>query len=141
VNTRQHLEKMKGILSKIPPTSSAHELWKQRREVLVAEKMVELCQADGEIREHILNGEDFSVMDVENRLVGVAREIAGDSAMHHGIATELGRTFSTTQQRLLAYLMWRPFLTRNKRHRWKMASRLQILEMNRNRVPGESDRD
>ena len=48
----------------IPSTATRHERWKQTRELRIAEKMMEICQGDGELHMGtILNGDLFDVVD------------------------------------------------------------------------------
>src|ERR1700733_3415929 len=61
VRTRRYVARVRKVMDAIPTTASDHERWRQSHELRIAEKMVEICQGDGQLMETILNGGIFDV--------------------------------------------------------------------------------
>ena len=72
LRTRKYAASMRKKLEAIPSAATDHERWEQKRELRIAEKMVEICQGDGQLMETILNGEIFDAVDLEGTLTSVA---------------------------------------------------------------------
>jgi hypothetical protein len=128
VRTRKYAALMKKKLEALPPTATDHELWKQSHELRIAEKMVEICQGDGQLMETILTGEIFDAVDLERSLDFVAFAVCHQSEFFHGKASQLAFTFTLEQRRILAYLLWKPRLVDRKRQRMRMAAHFLLLE-------------
>ena len=119
---------MRKKLEAIPSTATDHERWEQKRELRIAEKMLEICQGDGQLMDTILNGEIFDVVDLEGALTSVADAVCHKRNFFHGIASQLALTFTPEQRRILAYLLWKPRLVDRKRGRKQMAAHFLLLE-------------
>jgi hypothetical protein len=127
MRTRRHAEMMRKRREAIPSTATAHERWEQTRELRIAEKMVEICQGDGQLMETILNG-DFNVVDLEESLSDLAYAVCHQRNFYHGSASQLALTFTPEQRRILAYHLWKPRLADRKRRRMQMATHFLHLE-------------
>jgi hypothetical protein len=88
-----------------------------RMELGCAQAKIELCQADGEALHSILNGDDESSQILEEYLSDVSRSLCSGSDLFGGLAGLLSEAFAVDQRKLLAYLIWKMMLVRNKRNR------------------------
>jgi hypothetical protein len=128
LRTRRHAAKMRREAQAIPGTATAHERWEQNLELRIAEKMVEMCQDDGQLMETILSDETFNVVDLEEALSNAAYAVCHQRDFFHGKATQLAWTFTPEQRRVLAYLLWKPKLADRKRRRAQIATAFLHLD-------------
>jgi hypothetical protein len=128
IRTRQNAAKMKSETEAISATGTDHQRWRQARELRIAEKMIEICQGDGEHMETILSGDLFDVVTLEKSLSEVAFSVCHQRNFYHGSATQLALTFTPDQRRILAYLLWKPELVDRKRRRMQMATSFLLME-------------
>jgi hypothetical protein len=128
LRTRRYAATVRKGTEAIPSRATDHERWKQTRELRIAERMVEICQGDGQRMETILNGDIFDVVDLEQSLSGVAYAVCHQRNFFHGKASQLALTFTPEQRRILAYLLSKPILADRKRRRMQMAARFLHLE-------------
>ena len=128
VRTKRYAARLREGAEAIPSLPTEHERRERTRESRIAEKMVEICQGDGEQMETILNGDIFDVVDLEQSLNYVAYAVCHRPNFFRGKASELAPTFAVEQRRILAYLLWKPVLVDRKRRRLQMAARFLLLE-------------
>jgi hypothetical protein len=140
VRTRRHAAKAKKETEATPTTATEHERWRQTRELRIAEKMMEICQGDGQHMETILNGDLFDVVALEGSLSDAAYAVCHQRNFFHGSASQLALTFTPEQRRILGYLLWKPRLVDQKRRRMQMARRFLHREAMR-RAEQESASD
>jgi hypothetical protein len=127
--TQRYATKVKKETEGISSTASDHDRWKQTRELRIAEKMEEICKADGELLKTILGDDDlFDVVDLEQAFSAAAFAVCHERGFYHGLANHLALTFTPEQRRILAYLLWKPTLVDRKRRRMMMASHFVHLE-------------
>lgn len=111
------LAKAKKNVETMSPTEHRHQAFLLGLELEWAESKKELCQANGEELETILNGKDFSTYDLEQWLCQVSAAVCHDGQLHGGTAGLLGEAFSPDQRRVFAYLLWKMLLVDDKRMR------------------------
>lgn len=128
IRTRKYAASRRKKLEVIPSAATDHERWEQKREWRIAEKMLEICQGDGQLMDTILNGEIFDVVDLERSLSDAAYAVCHQTDFFHGIASQLALAFTSEQRRILAYLLWKPRLADRKRRRKQMATRFLLLQ-------------
>lgn len=111
------LAKARKNVEEMSPTEHRHQAFLLGLELDWAESKKELCQANGEELETILNGEDFSSHDLEQWLCQVSAAVCHDRQLHGGVANLLGEAFSLDQRRVFAYLLWKMLLADDKQRR------------------------
>jgi len=121
--TLRYASRVRKETEAMAPTATKHELRKQKRELRIAEAMVELCKGDGEEMDVILSGDSFDVVSLEEAFNHAAYSVCHQRDFHRRSGTALADAFSQEQRRLLAYLLWLPVLADHKRKRMKMATR------------------
>lgn len=129
--TQRYVARVRAATKALPSTATKHECWKQTRELRIAEKMVDLCKADGEYMENILGAGIFDAVSLERSLSHMAFRQYRERHYYGGLASQLSSAFSPEQRRVIAYLLWLPVLVDRKRRRMMMASRSLLREDSR----------
>jgi len=99
-------------------------------ELRVARQKKKDCSAWGQMLHSILDG-PVEALCLEHWF-RVAEKIARDDAMHRGLATMLGWTFTAEQRQVLAYLFWRIF-SANASHNRRSRAVSQVSSERRRR--------
>jgi len=93
-------------LSEIPETTDSYQRFLLRHERDVIDNKKQIRLANGMEIEMILNGEEFSALDLEELFSRVSSAVCHYPKLHGGIATRLGETFTPKQRQVLGYLFW-----------------------------------
>ena len=129
---RKHLLKTKQWVSAKRPSANRHNQFMLDRELAIAEKMKQLCIADGNALRGTLEGE-VSPLDLEHWFTALARNVAREPRkrrrLHNGTASQLGWSFSPSQRQLLAYLFCQIFHAQWQFNRRRRAENLYSRDL------------